>query len=122
MIYAKKQLALVLSRHSGYSAQEDTDSVSDEIDNITGTQPSNIDYDCTLLECHVDLDLPGYEETGEDGEATGIKYLTLSPLVKIMVRCSLFVGTIVRKTNLNAKYNILYTTSFSQALVSTDLV
>ena len=54
-------------------AQDETDSVSDEMDNITGTSPSNIDYDCTLLECHVDLDLPGYEEKDESGEATGIK-------------------------------------------------
>ena len=27
----------------------------------------------TLLECHVNLDLEGFEETGEDGEPTGIK-------------------------------------------------
>jgi len=35
--------------------------------------PSQIDYDCTLLECHVDLDLEGYEELGEDGEPIGIR-------------------------------------------------
>ena len=32
-----------------------------------------VDYDCTLLECHVNLDLEGFEDTGEDGEPTGIK-------------------------------------------------
>ena len=43
------------------------------IDRIDGVSPSQIDYDCTLLECHVDLDLEGYEDTDEDGEPTGIK-------------------------------------------------
>ena len=28
----------------------------------------NIDYDCTLLECHVDLDLEGFEEVDSEGE------------------------------------------------------
>ena len=27
----------------------------------------------TLLECHVNLDLEGFEEVGEDGQPTGIK-------------------------------------------------
>ena len=51
---------------------EDDDLVS-ELDKIRGVEPSNIDYDATLLECHVDLDLEGFEDTGEDGENTGIK-------------------------------------------------
>jgi hypothetical protein len=34
---------------------------------------NQIDYDCTILECHVDLDLEGYEDIDEDGEFTGIK-------------------------------------------------
>tara|TARA_R100000908_G_C3754500_1_gene148812 strand:- start:638 stop:3070 length:2433 start_codon:yes stop_codon:yes gene_type:complete len=54
-------------------AQTGTSSVTDEINYIDGVQPSNIDYDCTVLECHVDLDLKGYEETDKDGEPTGIK-------------------------------------------------
>ena len=54
-------------------AQGDSDSVTDEINRIDGLSPSQIDYDCTLLECHVDLELEGYEEVGEDGEPTGIK-------------------------------------------------
>ena len=49
------------------------DSVSDEIERIDGVSPSQIDYDATLLECHVDLDLDGFEEVDEDGEMTGIK-------------------------------------------------
>ena len=54
-------------------AQSDSGSLSDEIERIDGMYPSQIDYDCTLLECHVDLDLEGYEEVGEDGEPTGIR-------------------------------------------------
>jgi len=54
-------------------AQGENSSVKEEIERIDGMYPSNIDYDCTLLECHVDLDLDGFEETDEEGEATGIK-------------------------------------------------
>jgi hypothetical protein len=54
-------------------AQGEDDSVGDEIDRIDGTRATQIDYDCTILECHVDLDLEGYEETDEEGEPTGIK-------------------------------------------------
>ena len=53
--------------------QSESGSLTDEIERIDGMYPSQIDYDCTLLECHVDLDLEGYEELGEDGEPTGIK-------------------------------------------------
>jgi hypothetical protein len=49
------------------------DDLTGELDRITGMEPSTVDYDCTLLECHVDLDLEGYEDMGEDGEPTGIK-------------------------------------------------
>ena len=44
-----------------------------EMDRIEGMEPNQIDYDCTILECHVDLDLEGYEELDTDGEPTGIK-------------------------------------------------
>ena len=54
-------------------SQSESTSVSDEIDYIDGTKSTGIDYDCTLLECHVDLDLEGYEDTDSDGEPTGIK-------------------------------------------------
>ena len=54
----------------GQSALSDIDEIVDKID---GTEPSNIDYDCTILECHVDLDLDGYEDIDDDGEPTGIK-------------------------------------------------
>jgi hypothetical protein len=54
-------------------SQGDSGSVSDEIQRIDGVTPSQIDYDCTILECHVDLDLEGYEDEDENGEPTGIK-------------------------------------------------
>ena len=53
--------------------QAEGDSVTDEINRIDGMSPNQIDYDCTLLECHVDLDIEGYEEKDDDGEPTGIK-------------------------------------------------
>ena len=52
---------------------QDSDSVETEMDRINGMEASQIDYDCTLLECHVDLDLEGYEDRDEEGEPTGIK-------------------------------------------------
>ena len=69
----KKQLSGFYRDIPVIPAQESTDSISDEINLITGTEASNIDYDCTLLECHVDLDLLGYEETDTEDEPTGIK-------------------------------------------------
>lgn len=54
-------------------AQEELNSVDDEINRIDGLSPSQVDYDCTILECHVDLDLEGYEDVDDDGEPTGIK-------------------------------------------------
>ena len=50
-----------------------SDSVSDEINRIDGVTASQIDYDATLLECHVNLDLEGYEDVDDEGELTGIK-------------------------------------------------
>ena len=50
-----------------------SDSVTDEINRIDGVTASQIDYDATLLECHVDLDLEGYEDVDDEGELTGIK-------------------------------------------------
>jgi hypothetical protein len=51
----------------------DLGGAQEEYDKIQGTSSSQIDYDCTLIEFHVDLDLEGFEELDEDGEPTGIK-------------------------------------------------
>tara|TARA_R110001599_G_scaffold157278_1_gene343382 strand:+ start:3088 stop:5523 length:2436 start_codon:yes stop_codon:yes gene_type:complete len=53
--------------------QGNSSSLTQEINELSGMEPSQIDYDCTLLECHADLDLEGYEDMGKDGEPTGIK-------------------------------------------------
>jgi predicted deacylase len=54
-------------------AQKEMSDLDGELDRIEGLEPNQIDYDCTILECHVDLDLEGYEDLDEDGEPTGIK-------------------------------------------------
>ena len=69
----KKQLAGVYLDIEVLPAQGDITEVDSEINRIDGMEPSQIDYDCTLLECHVDLDLEGYEDLDEEGEPTGIK-------------------------------------------------
>ena len=69
----KKQVAGFYLDIPVIPAQAEMDSVGDEIDRIDGTSATQIDYDCTILECHVDLDLEGYEEVDDDGEPTGIK-------------------------------------------------
>ena len=69
----KKQVSGFYRDVAVLPSQEAADSVTTEMDRIEGTEASNIDYDCTLLECHVDLDLPGYEDVDDAGEPTGIK-------------------------------------------------
>jgi len=54
-------------------SNNDLGGAQEEYDKIQGTSSSQIDYDCTLIEFHVDLDLEGFEELDEDGEPTGIK-------------------------------------------------
>ena len=69
----KKQYAGIYLDVDVIPAQGDLSDVDTEINRIDGISPSQVDYDCTLLECHVDLDLEGYEDLDEDGESTGIK-------------------------------------------------
>ena len=69
----KKQVAGFYLDMDVIPAQAEASSVGSEIERIDGVSPSQIDYDCTLLECHVDLDLEGYEDKDQDGEPTGIK-------------------------------------------------
>ena len=62
----------------------DTDEVDEEIDELQGVKPSggSSDYECELLEVHVELDIPGFEDVDGNGEETGIKLpyiVTLSP-------------------------------------------
>ena len=69
----KKQIAGFYRDIPVLPQQSEDDDLGTELDRITGLEPSSVDYDCTLLECHVDLDLEGYEDKGQDGEPTGIK-------------------------------------------------
>jgi hypothetical protein len=69
----KKQVAGFYLDIPVIPAQDELDQIDSEINRIDGVSPSQIDYDCTILECHVDLDLEGYEEVDDDGEPTGIK-------------------------------------------------
>ena len=69
----KKQLAGIYIDVDVIPAQGELSGVDSEINRIDGVEPGQIDYDCTLLECHVDLDLDGYEDMDSDGEPTGIK-------------------------------------------------
>ena len=69
----KRQLSGVYLDVDVIPAQKEVTGVTSELDSIQGLEPSTVDYDCTILEVHVDLDLEGYEEVDEDGEPTGIK-------------------------------------------------
>jgi len=69
----KRQVAGVYLDVDVIPSQREITSLSGEMDRIEGVDPNQIDYDCTVLECHVDLDLEGYEDIDEDDEPTGIK-------------------------------------------------
>ena len=57
----------------GDASSDDKDEVKDKIDEIDGRKRVYTKDDVyTLLEMHVDLDLPGYEDANEAGEETGI--------------------------------------------------
>ena len=47
--------------------------IQEKKNNLEGTATTNRDEIYTLLECHVALDLDGFEEMDEEGEPTGIK-------------------------------------------------
>ena len=56
------------------SADDDMENqVRDKVDEIEGLSKGYTDDVHTVLEMHVDLDLEGFEDTGSDGEPTGIK-------------------------------------------------
>jgi len=69
----KKQLAGFYSDVEVSATQSDPSEVREEMDEISGVEPSYLDTDITLLECHVDLDIEGYEDLDDTGEPTGIK-------------------------------------------------
>ena len=54
---------------------EEETPITEKVDRMEGLQPTNYGASdmMTILECHIDLDLEGYEDLGEDGEPTGIQ-------------------------------------------------
>ena len=54
---------------SSYTA----DDIQEKNAELDGASINNKDEVYTLIECHVELDLPGYEDKDEEGEETGIK-------------------------------------------------
>ena len=69
----KKQVAGFYSDIKVSASQSDPSEVREEMDEISGIEPSRLDTEVTLLECHVDLDLEGFEDSDHGGESTGIK-------------------------------------------------
>jgi hypothetical protein len=69
----KRQVAGLYLDVEVIPSQKELTSLTGEMDRLVGVDANQIDYDCTILECHVDLDLEGYEDIDEDGEFTGIK-------------------------------------------------
>ena len=54
-------------------SQRTPDDVRAAMNKIQGEEPTQGDYDTTLLEFHVELDLDGFEHQDAEGEPTGIK-------------------------------------------------
>ena len=66
---------------AGYDA-EDMDDVREAIDDTQGVHPSNSSEDLTVYEVHAELDLPGFEDTDEMGEPTGLKLPYIVTILK----------------------------------------
>jgi hypothetical protein len=75
-----------------YATPSSGGQIQEAIDKITGIQPTDDIGEVFLLEQLVDLDLPGFEDTDEDGEPTGVKL----PYVVTMIEDSLRVVGIRR--------------------------
>ena len=69
----KKQVAGFYRDIEIAETQVDPSDVKEEMDKISGVSATYLDTDITLLECHVNLDIEGFEDSGTDGESTGIK-------------------------------------------------
>ena len=57
------------------ASEEPQTAITEKVDEMEGLRPTayNSTEIMTILECHIDLDLPGFEDEREDGEPTGIK-------------------------------------------------
>ena len=56
-------------------SQEPQTVITEKVDELEGVRPTHYNSGevMTILECHINLDLPGLEDIGEDGEPTGIQ-------------------------------------------------
>jgi hypothetical protein len=56
-------------------SEEPQTAITEKVDEMEGLRPTayNSTDVMTILECHIDLDLPGFEDTGDNGETTEIK-------------------------------------------------
>jgi hypothetical protein len=93
-----------------YSAPSSGNQIQDAVDKITGIQPTTDIGEVFLLEQLVDLDIPGFEDVGEDGQPTGVKL----PYVVTMIEDSQRVVGIRRnwkeddKKHLRRNYYVHY--------------
>jgi hypothetical protein len=93
-----------------YSAPSSGNQIQDAVDKITGITPTTDIGEVFLLEQLVDLDLPGFEDVGEDGQPTGVKL----PYVVTMIEDSQRVVGIRRnwkeddKKHLRRNYYVHY--------------
>src|SRR6056297_78945 len=55
------------------SSDDEEDEVEEKVNEIQGTSKSFSDDVRTLLEMHVELEIEGFEDIGEDGEPSGVK-------------------------------------------------
>ena len=70
----RKNQAAGFYRDIELKAYEEDDEIKEKERELMGIQKTMDDQDCTLLEVHTDLDLPGFEHKSPlDGENTGIK-------------------------------------------------
>jgi hypothetical protein len=54
----------------GYDQETEVEKKERELEGVTKTKQEDV---FSIVECHLDLDLEGFEDIGEDGEPTGIK-------------------------------------------------
>ena len=97
------------------------DEIQKRKDEETGFSAS-FDDRFTLLEMHVELDLPGYEDKDDDGKPTGIALPYVVTILKDSQRFCRFVAIGTKKTLPNKSVNTLFITSTSLGLAATDLV
>jgi hypothetical protein len=88
------------------SAATDSDKVTEkerELEGVSKTTRAEPLY--TLLECHVNLDLEGFEDMGQEGEPTGIKLPYVVTIEEASLRLTIHLKT---------KFNILFILNFYQ--------